>query len=147
MAKCECCGERDATLTALSGAWGDLAGFKYSRKCYREQGFRGMFTRVRDRRAKSEQPSDTIPAPPPAAPECRECSRPERPIAATHGELCSYCAARPAMARADRVPLVPSLRNMEARERLAAADRKAQPRATAESCMLALPHPWEMQDD
>jgi hypothetical protein len=41
------------------------------------------------------QPRDTVPAPPPAATPCRECSRPERPIVATHGEgWCVYCYNR-----------------------------------------------------
>jgi hypothetical protein len=111
------------------------------------------------RQAAEKQPSDTIPAPPLAAPECRECSRPERPIAATHGELCVYC--NHALAGAKRGKLFEQRETANAhvilyangseddkgaRARLAAADRKATPRATAESRMLALPHPWECDD-
>ena len=92
-------------------------------------------------RVVGDEPRDTIPAPPPTAPECRECSRPERPIAATHGELCVYCEHK----RDDGIFTdgVTEQRNADARVRMAAADRKAQPRPTAESRMLALPHPWE----
>ena len=84
-------------------------------------------------------------APPPTAPECRECSRPERPIAATHGELCVYCWHRDGQSKVHGLMMgyVGSVRSLEARARMEAADRKAQPRATAESRMLALPHPWE----
>jgi len=88
----------------------------------------------------------------PAPRQCRECSRPERQIAATHGELCVYCSIRNPSAEharhpfdeaeiARRMETVQRYREDPARARMAAADRKAQPRATAESRMLALPHP------
>ena len=114
-------------------------------------------------RVVGDEPRDTIPAPP-LVPECRECSRPERPIAATHGELCVYCdhALQGANKRIEGEP--PRYRRREAatahvllytngldadkqaRARLAAAERKAKPPATAESRMLALPHPWETDE-
>ncbi len=108
--------------------------------------------------ALDAEPRDTIPAPPVEPPQCRECSRPERPIAATHGELCVYCnhskeGCQHVSRRDADVLTAAAMRNDDAhpgeaaaRARLAAADRKAQPRQTAESRMLALPHPWECDD-
>jgi len=143
MAKCECCGEREANAY-LSGDAPESAGLedaKYAYGCMFELSLGPLCDHIRARRAKAEQSRDTIPAPPPAAPECRECSRPERPIAATHGDLCVYCEHK----QDDGIFTdgATEQRNADARARLAAADRKAQPRATAESRMLALPHPWE----
>jgi len=71
----------------------------------------------------------------------------------THGELCVYCSIRNPSAEharhpfdeaeiARRMETVQRYREDPARARMAAADRKAQPRATAESRMLALPHPF-----
>lgn len=149
MAKCECCGERNGVLylCGISRWSAGLRGAHHCMECW-DMYSTGMGDRIRARRAKAEQPSDTIPAPPPTAPECRECSRPERPIAATHGELCSYCSSRNRFDLPEnhaRMALVmqTSHGNPGARARMDAADRKAQPRATAESRMLALPHPWE----
>ena len=81
---------------------------------------------------------------------CRECSRPERPVAATHPtDLCAYCAERLSplseSVKADRTEDIQE--NVAARARLAAADRKTKPRATAESRMLALPHPWSCDEN
>ena len=162
---CECCGERAADRIAGKEAWPpEYQGALYSGECLFDHGCAGIEDRIlARRRANPEQPSDTIPAPPyflaeptgprefklappppPAAPECRECSRPERPIAATHGELCVYCEHK----QDDGIFTdgVTEGRNAAARSRMAAVDRKAQPRATAENRMLALPHPWECDD-
>lgn len=161
MEKCECCGdhEADSDLAGDTGHSFGLGGRRYRFECLLNLGLETMCNRIRARRAKAEQPSDTIPAPPPAAPECRECSRPERPIAATHGELCVYCdhskegGIHISQTGADAITAAAMLNEethpgeAAARARMSAADRKATPRATAESLMLALPHPWEMQDD
>ena len=170
MAKCECCGERsgDLSLGGINPWSAGLCGALHCMECW-DMYSTGMGDRIRARRAEAEQSGDTIPAPPyflaeptgprefklaappPAAPECRECSRPERPIAATHGELCSYCSSRNRFDLPEnhaRMALVmqTSHGNPGARARMAAADRKAQPRGTAEIRMLALPHPWECDD-
>jgi len=159
---CECCGLREANNRRYCGSKTDTEGAPYADECFLECLDVVVFDeRIRARRAKAEHPGDTIPAPPyflaeptgprefklaapPPVPECRECSRPERPIAATHGDLCVYCAHK----QDDGIFTdgVTEQRNAAARARLAAADRKAQPRATAESRMLALPHPWECDD-
>lgn len=100
--------------------------------------------------------------------QCRECSRTERPVMATHGELCVYCAHSHGLnshwrdvACVDRevaddevFKMVRSGRGghaasgeIAARARLAALDKRdlaeSNKRAnTADAKMLALPHPW-----
>lgn len=77
----------------------------------------------------------------PLAKLCTSCSKPERPILATHGPLCAYCCFRNGRDDYLDTPSVQvfdnQVANAEARARLEAADRKARPRATAESKMLA----------
>jgi len=167
MAKCECCGGLKDSVGEFAGNVPDtegLSGALFSLDCMNFYGQQEVANRIRARRAKAEQSGDTIPAPPlewaesvhpdaqpyvlPPQKQCRECSRPDRPIAATHGELCSYCSSRNRFDLPEnhaRMALVmqTSHGNPGARARMDAADRKAQPRATAESRMLALPHPWE----
>lgn len=93
-------------------------------------------------------------------PVCRECSRPDRPVAATHGELCVYCHEStdgdPDYGRQyiDQVT-AQQMRKCEmsdgtliagewaARARLAAFGKRNAPRETAESKELARSHPWE----
>jgi hypothetical protein len=90
---------------------------------------------------------------------CRECSKPERLVLATHGELCVYCdhnslrfggcrmlrvAVEMARDGATNDRSLPE--NIAARERLAAFDKSNAPRQTADSKMLALPHPWKSDE-
>lgn len=174
MAKCECCGVREADRkwSSLPDAGKvSIVGAMYSGQCL-EDGNRNAFKisdRIRARRAKAtaEQPSDTIPAPPPSCQQCGElmrdhdaghckpkalccsCSKPERPILATCGELCVYCNhSREGLRAFDRGMsdniTAGAMLNTEAhpgeaaaRARLEAADRKALPRANAQTRMLA----------
>jgi len=154
MAKCELCeGPHAVRLLMID----DLES--HCTLCYSCTG-PDAHLRVRARRAEAGHTNDTIPAPPICddpprsheaelsravarlAPECRECSRPERPIAATMGDECCYCHLRVYGSEKNQRRMM-DLKGADARARMDAADRKAQPRATAESRMLALPHPWE----
>ena len=74
-------------------------------------------------------------------PKCLGCScqtpRPWR-------QYCDYCSNRYA---ADRQMLGPqpfalAIRELEARERMAAMDRAERPRVTRDALELAKPHPW-----
>lgn len=114
-------------------------------------------------RAAGRLPGLRIPARPKL---CSSCSRPERPIVATHGEWCVYCATSLGgiIRGADRALHVnPGRTRMEhdswcnnwtegsaeenaARARLAAFDRKQAPRQTAESRELAKAHPWSCDE-
>jgi len=174
MAKCECCGGLKDSVGEFAGDVPDTEGLRgalFSLDCVNFYGQQGVANRIRSRRAKAEQPRDTIPAPPiewaesvhpdaqpyvlPPQKQCRECSRPERPITATHDWFCVYCnhskegGIHISQTGADAITAAAMLNEethpgeAAARARMSAADRKATPRATAESRMLALPHPWE----
>ena len=172
MAKCECCGVREADTRCCGSDYEDANMCAMSSVCHAEawaaektggdKAGRVIAARIRARRAAlAAEP--TTPAPPPAcqqcgelmrdhdaghckAKHCRECSRPERPVMATHGELCVYCDERSKESMCDRYLTDCYPANVEARERLAAFDKRNAPRQTAESRELAKPHPWECDE-
>lgn len=155
---CECGCGRNADYSLVGNLPGtrDLVGARVFGEC--ADGNVGDRIRTRRAKAKAEQPSDTIPAPrwapspqPDAEPyvlpasnlpvrECVSCSKPERPILATHAGMCVYCDNR-----AEMKPREHRLHgdnenariSVAARARMAKMDRNERPRANAETRMLA----------
>jgi len=80
-------------------------------------------------------------------PRCRECSRPERPVVATHGELCVYCDRRSNHER-PALTLREKLNEAGARRRNEEALAAEKPRSSKSSRELAKGHPstWPSQD-
>ncbi len=173
MAKCECCGEREANRHVFGDANEPLYGAAYAVECRGGDpaGREAMLARIRLRRAaqsecqhrfdqeqnrclrcglseKAYEERETAQrnSEPPTVPtEQPRCQGCGAPIpTAGYCPYCEHTRVCSESKRRERTDAHPG--NVAARARMAAADRKAMPRVTKDARELSKAHPWQADE-
>ncbi len=84
----------------------------------------------------------------PSRPTRNKCAGCSSPVPRMHRKYCDYCSNRFAADEHTlcRLTAYDAALAREARQRMAAMDRKERPRVTRDTIELAKPHPWECDD-